>query len=439
MYICQYTTKKALLMAFLSFFCFSYIAYADPQTPPNLIVSPEIKNAIDKFVNDFVNAELVAKLKEIDAMFPEPRSADDKRRAAAAKEAARAAAEASKEILRTQLMQACFEAKCQTDTVKKMAEAYVIKTEASKMIQEYMKFMDGFIADANKQSAEMKAALDKLNAGIANGNATVNAWWNIFGIGQSALTQAQYARAYAEAIAKRIKEINEILARLKEDLKDLQDGMKNNTISPKTAAEWIAYDRTLVADIQRLLGEIIGYMQRPELAAVIAKNAPEIDLAAKIKAAQELLDQVNKKIKESESERAEQMQQQLLNVLPIPVDITRPLPPQLAIPPRARPIPPAGTDPFAPTNPPVTPAPTTPSRPTPTASPSRPANPPIMPPPTTYRLQWPILNIFGQPTGSYDVFEYPSSEKNPTPYNGVYKGRISPQQGPIQALPSYDR
>jgi hypothetical protein len=434
MNICQYISKKALFATFLAFFCFSSYAYAEPPKEPNLLVSSDIQKVIDGFVESIVNAEIKEKEKEIDARFPEPRSEEDKRRVKAAKDALAAAAAASKEIIRVQLTQACFEAKCQTDTVKKVAEAYVVKSEASRLLGDYMKMLDDFIDQAERQSADLAAALRKLNTGIAEGNAKVNAWWNFFGIGQDALLEAQVAQAQARRIGNNVKEINEVLVKINEEMNSLQDGVKNGTLSAKEAGDSIKYIESLMVDIQRLISEAITYMKKPQLAAVIAKNAPDMNLAKKISDAQKILDQVSEKIREADSRKADELKSEFLNALPVPVDITKPLAPQLKIPPQVHPIPKSGNtasekpsvaDPFVES---------------PSQSNSKP--PTFIPPtpkPTTYRLQWPILDRFGQPTGSYDVFEYPSTETRPTPYNGVYKGRISPQQRgvPIEALPQY--
>ena len=330
-------------MGFLFVFCFSSISLAQTASTkpaePNLLVSPDIQKLIEGFVESHANNEFKKKEVEIEAMFPKPRTKDNENTIARLKDVARIANEVIRRETSAALTQKCFELQCDADTLKKIAEAYAIKNEASIMLDAYMKSMGGFITQANKQSAAMQSALNKLNTGIAEGNAKVNAWWNFFGIGEAALREAQTARVQAQQIGKDSKEINETLLKINKELKDLQDGVKNGTLSAKDAEAAMAYIQSLVADIQRLIADAIAYMQKSELNAVVAKNAPEMNLPARIREARVIEQQIIEKVAESESKKANEMKNQLLNALPIPVDITKPLAPQLKVPPKAKPIP----------------------------------------------------------------------------------------------------
>lgn len=398
-----------------------------------MLVSPDIQKLIEGFVESHANNELKKKETEIEAMYPKPRSKAEQDRVDRLKNNARETAEIIKRDTSAGLTQKCFELQCDADTLKKIAEAYSVKSEASILLDDYMKSMDGFVVQAQKQSAAMRAALDKLNKGIADGSAKVNAWWNFFGIGESALREAQIAKAQAEQIAKDIREINEALAKINQEIKDVQAGVKNGTLSVKEAETAMAYIESLIADIQRSIADAIAYMQKPELTAVTLKNAPDMNLAARIREAKAIERQIIEKVAEADSKKANEMKSQLLNALPIPVDITKPLAPQLKVPSKVAPIPkpadipvmPPAKDPF------VDPAPQPQPR-------SRP--PVVVPQPTTYRLTYPVLDLFGRPTGIYHIHEFPSSETNPKPtdktFKGSYRGSMPPQQ-PLEALPSF--
>lgn len=453
---CQYMPKKAMIFGFLGVFAvFSFVggAYAQvtikPSGKPSVSIKPpvsapatapvtgidslEIKEVVDramKIIDTELEKAKEAKKKEVAAKFP-PNSPQ----LTVAMNGVDAAFAAIREGARIRVEGICTGLKCDTEKIQEIAEAYVTKQIALDFLAQYTSFVNQSIPDTEKQLADMRKTMEKFNTKIDEGR---NGWgyW-LFGDVFGDLKQAEAAREQARQITMRIRIAYERLNEMRELFNKLQAGINGATLSEAEALKLIGKIKNALTDIERATAEILPYLSKPELMAVVAKHAPEIDLKARATMIEQASSQIKAKLKEFETEKAKEMQKQLLKVLPVPVDLTKPLP-QIVMPktePVEGPKPnPVRIKPFIePSSEPAT-------VPSPSITPTKPSTAPA----TTYRLSWPFRDGAGR-TIRYDIIEYPSSEKSPTPYNGtLIKSEFVPvpspayaPRKPLEALPTY--
>jgi|GEM_PF-7028579 len=463
MNICQYTHKKAFIGAFLIVLCNAFLAHAEPPKEPKILVNEKMEKILEKIINDFnetVDSEIdiaLEELKNMEEYKPKKNENATEKKirekdlldAINALESARKAIKAN---ARPILVAGCMEITCGTLKIKDMARAYVVKNKAISTFVDYENKMKEFIDQAKRQQAEIKIGYDKLDAGIKAVENPSNPldWFkskglNWFGIEADFYSASIDARTQVDNIDKKIKEINAILAKLQEDLDWLKGGVKRGDLTPQIAENQIAYDKSLILNIRDSVVAIIALMKSKEIDLVIKEKARDMNLPKKIKEAEAILKSIEEMIAFMESDEAERKKQEFLEALAVPV---KPFPaqldPQLIIPPQIKLAPkPSDSSANSPMEDQFVEPSIKPTKPKPNNKPS--VSAPVTPPkPTTYFLWWPVLNIFGQPTGDYDLFEYPSSipRGQATRSNGWRRERLSRRrerssQAPLQALPTY--
>ncbi len=426
---CQYIAKKAFLRPFFvigAVLCLAPGAYAQvtikaPEKPPAPVVTIKPPAPIAAPASGISSLEIQKvvddAMKVIDAKIEEEKAAEKKKvvekfapnspQFAIAMSGVDAAFMAIREGARMRVTEACAGLKCDSDRIRAIAEAYVTKKIASDFFSQYASFVAQSITDTEKQRAEMRRTMELFDSKITEGR---NGWgYRLFGDVFGELNQAGIAREQARQITMRVQATYDRLNEMQALFTKLQAGIGGTSLSEEEALKLIGKIKILLADIERSTAEILPYLSKPELIAIVAKHAPDIDLKAKAIKLEQISGQIKAKIKDFETDKAKEMQKQLFKVLPIPVDLTKPLP-QLVMPkPSGNPASnPVSIDPF------VAPPATSP------ASPLVPSMKPPVTAPVTYRLSWPLKDGSGKII-RYDIFEYPSSlpAEKATPYNGL--------------------